>query len=95
MEELKKKLDAGAQTYASTDATEPEPEPEPEPRGDLRELADLVAEFAGLEPLVAGPVVCDDSSGDDDEAGIVKVKFGAEDQGPLGINFKEISIKSC
>ena len=42
-----------------------------------------------------GPVVCDDSSGDDDELGIVKVKFGAEDQGPLGIEFKEVSIKSC
>ena len=41
------------------------------------------------------PVVCDDSSGDDDELGIVKVKFGADDQGPLGIEFKEISIKRC
>ena len=41
-----------------------------------------------------GPVVCDDSSGDDDELGIVKVKFGADDQGSLGIEFKEISIKT-
>ena len=41
------------------------------------------------------PVACDDSSGDDDELGIVKVKFGAEDRGPLGIEFKEISIKRC
>ena len=39
-------------------------------------------------------MVCDDSSGDDDELGIVKVKFGAEDQGPLGIEFKEVSIKT-
>ena len=41
-----------------------------------------------------GPVRCDGSSSDDDEQGIVKVKFGAEDQGPLGIEFKEVSIKS-
>eukprot|EP01043_Picozoa_sp_COSAG02_P014440 COSAG02_NODE_595_length_19813_cov_12.215380_18_plen_210_part_00 len=41
-----------------------------------------------------GPVVCGDSSGDDDELGIVKVKCGAEDHGPLGIVFQEVSIKS-
>ena len=48
-------------------------------------------------PTIAGPgpVRCDGSSSDDDEQGIVKVKFGAEDQGPLGIEFKEVSIKSC
>eukprot|EP01047_Picozoa_sp_COSAG01_P023315 COSAG01_NODE_1406_length_10435_cov_24.133017_14_plen_377_part_01 len=41
-----------------------------------------------------GPVRCDDSSDDDEEAGICHVKFGAEDQGQLGIEFKEVSIKS-
>ena len=48
-------------------------------------------------PAIAGPgpVRCDGSSSDDDELGIVKVKFGAEDQGPLGIEFKEVSIRSC
>ena len=51
----------------------------------------------GGPPMIAGPgpVRCDGSSSDDDEQGIVKVKFGAEDQGPLGIEFKEVSIKSC
>jgi len=51
----------------------------------------------GGMPMIAGPgpVRCDGSSSDDDELGIVKVKFGAEDQGPLGIEFKEVSIKSC
>ena len=29
------------------------------------------------------------------DEGMVEVKFGAEDQGPLGIEFKEVSIKSC
>ena len=53
-------------------------------------------QIAAPPPIAGpGPVVCDDSSGDDDELGIVKVKFGAEDQGPLGIDFKEVSIKSC
>ena len=51
----------------------------------------------GGMPMIAGPgpVRCDGSSSDDDEQGIVKVKFGAEDQGPLGIEFKEVSIRSC
>ena len=51
----------------------------------------------GGPPMIAGPgpVRCDGSSSDDDEQGIVKVKFGAEDEGPLGIEFKEVSIKSC
>ena len=39
-------------------------------------------------------MVCDDSSGDDDDLGIVKVKLGAEDAGSLGIEFQEISIRS-
>jgi hypothetical protein len=56
----------------------------------------MAHQIAAPPPIAGpGPVVCDDSSGDDDEAGIVKVKFGAEDQGPLGIDFKEVSIKSC
>ena len=45
-------------------------------------------------PLRPGPVVCDDSSSDDDDLGIIKVKLGPEDQGPLGIDFKQISIES-
>jgi hypothetical protein len=41
-----------------------------------------------------GPVQCDDSSEDDEEAGIYKVKFGADDTGNLGIKFREVSIES-
>ena len=41
-----------------------------------------------------GPVQCDDSSDDDEERGIYKVKFGADDTGALGISFKEVSIKT-
>ena len=41
-----------------------------------------------------GAVHCDDSSGDDIEQGIVKVKLGAEDHGQLGIEFKPVCIRS-
>ena len=41
-----------------------------------------------------GPVQCDDSSDDDEERGIYKVKLGADDTGNLGIKFREISIES-
>ena len=54
-----------------------------------------VSPTAGMNvapPPIAGPgpVVCDNSSGDDDEQGIVKVKFGADlttDQGFNGVVF--------
>jgi hypothetical protein len=63
---------------------EPEPEPEPEPK----------PEHPRGGPGVGRPVACDDSSSDDDELGIVKVKLGTEDYDPLGIEFQEVSIKS-
>ena len=81
---------------------DPEPEPEPEPEdGTADDAQHLPSHKQQVLPTMPpplthgpGPVVCDDSSGDDDELGIVKVKFGADDQGPLGIEFKEISIKT-
>lgn len=48
----------------------------------------------GMGPIhPRGPVQCDDSSDDDDERGILKVKFGADDTGSLGIKFKEVSVR--
>ena len=48
----------------------------------------------GAGPHPRGAVACDESSDDDDERGIVKVKFGADDMMPLGITFLPISIRS-
>jgi len=49
----------------------------------------------GASPIHGpGPVQCDDSSDDDEERGIYKVKFGADDTGNLGIKFREVSIES-
>eukprot|EP01046_Picozoa_sp_COSAG06_P071676 COSAG06_NODE_20611_length_788_cov_1.043541_1_plen_138_part_00 len=80
---VKATVAGGDFTLAQRKAENPEPEPEP-------------SQIATPPPIAGpGPVVCDDSSGDDDEQGIIKVKFGAEDLGPLGIDFKEVSIKSC
>eukprot|EP01043_Picozoa_sp_COSAG02_P014439 COSAG02_NODE_595_length_19813_cov_12.215380_17_plen_350_part_00 len=65
-----------------------------QPEHDEAQLESHLHAVVPPPPPIQGPVVCDDSSGDDDELGIVKVKCGAEDHGPLGIVFQEVSIKS-
>eukprot|EP01045_Picozoa_sp_COSAG04_P004934 COSAG04_NODE_222_length_19676_cov_26.070991_9_plen_725_part_00 len=69
--------------------------------GDIRGLT-LTLQASGQDHAMTaapqaeggGPVRCDDSSDDDEEQGICHVRYSAEDQGQLGIEFKEVSIKS-